>query len=160
MTDNTQSNSALDSLLDETLDDLADLPGFKAWPAGTHLFSLSLVAKEINKKPAVEAVMIYQGTKEFAGAPEEKDIPKVGDKTSVLYLLSNNDGSKNEINQGLLKNVLSSIREQLQVPSDTKNGELVKMLTQMPLNVEGVTGVRMNKQTQIGQTTLGMFKLV
>jgi len=104
------ANSALDSLLDSTLDDLADLPTFQPYPAGAHRCTIEFEEKVINRKPAVELKLIGISTEELADPAEDKPIePK--QETQVLYILTKEDGSVNEVSQGKLKEVLKPLGE-------------------------------------------------
>lgn len=98
----------LDSLLDSKLDDLADMPEFKPFPAGAHICTLEFKAKEINKKPAVEVKLVHVETAELTDPSAVA--PNKGDETQCLFILKNNDGSANEIAQGKLKMILSALK--------------------------------------------------
>lgn len=105
--------SDLDSLLDATLDDLADLPSFKPFPTGAHKVSASLDFKEINKKPAVEASFIHMETLELSN-PE--DVPPVaGDKANTLFMLDN------EIGQGKFKAIAKIFSEALGITGSIRD---------------------------------------
>ena len=84
----------LNSLLDGTLDDIADLPEFKPFPPGAHKVLISLDLKEINKKPCVEMSLKAMGTLELADPTKSEPI-KEGDEASVLYFLDNEFGLGN-----------------------------------------------------------------
>jgi hypothetical protein len=103
------SDPTLDSLLETTLDDLADLPTFEPYPAGAHRVTISFEEKVINKKPAVELKLVGISTEELS---DTTDTPIVqGQETQVLYILTKDDGSKNEVSQGKLKEVLKPLAE-------------------------------------------------
>lgn len=96
---NANSNSS--SLLDSTLDDLADMPEFKVYPNGAHTVSISFEEKEVNGHPSVELKMVAIETQELANP---SDTPLVaGDTGSVLYMLDN------EFGQGSLKAILKPL---------------------------------------------------
>ncbi len=97
--------SDLDTLLDNTLDDLADLPTFKPFAAGGHRVTITLKSKEINKKPCVEMLITMVEPIELADPSEEA--PKEGDTANTLYFLDN------EIGQGKFKEVASVFGEAL-----------------------------------------------
>lgn len=103
------NSNALDALLDSTLDDLADMPEFKPFPAGAHVCTLEFKPKEINKKAAVEVVLIHVSTEELVDSAATP--PKPGDTTNCLFILTNNDGQPNEISQGKLKMILAALKE-------------------------------------------------
>lgn len=99
----------LDSLLDGTLDDLADMPAFKALPAGSHRATVSFGMKEVNKQMCPELNVVVVETMELSN---ESDTPAApGDKTSVLYMFKKTDGTANEIGQGQFKNIMKSLAE-------------------------------------------------
>jgi hypothetical protein len=119
----TTENFNIDSLLDGTLDDLADLPEFKAYPEGTHKVIISFALKEINKSPAYELSMKALETLELsnpADAPLEQ-----GASTSVAYMLNN------ELGQGKFKKILASLaahygaKTNRELIDDAQNAEAV-----------------------------------
>lgn len=86
------------SILDSTLDDLADLPAFQPFPVGSHRATIHFSVKEVNKSPAVELEMKAIETVELADAADQP--VKAGDTTNVLFQLDN------EFGQGKLKDLL------------------------------------------------------
>lgn len=105
---NDTNYTDIDALLDGTLDDLADLPEFKPFPAGAHKVSITLEATEISKKmkkPCVEASLVYIEPVELADDTETP--PKAGDTSNSLYMLDN------EFGQGGLKKILEPLKEAL-----------------------------------------------
>lgn len=106
---NTNTNYAdIDSILDGTLDDLADMPEFKLFPEGAHKVLITLEASAISKKmkkPCVEASLVYVETIELA--EPEAVAPKAGDTCNSLYMLDN------EFGQGGLKKLLESLQAAL-----------------------------------------------
>ena len=84
------SNSILGNLLDATLDDLADLPGFLVPPNGAYTVSMKIAEKEVNKKPAIEVKMVIKETVEIAN-PDDK-APPDGTECSTLYFMDNETG--------------------------------------------------------------------
>jgi len=80
----------LDNLLDATLDDIADLPEFRPFPAGTHKVTLALSQKSLNNKPAYEVKMTLIETIELA---DQSETPLTqGATDSVAYFLDNQWG--------------------------------------------------------------------
>ena len=105
---NQGTNSQLDfSVLDGSLDDIEDLPGFLAFPTGAYHVKLDkgLVKKEINKHPAVEMAMTCVEVKELSNPEDAENAPKVGDICSTAFMLDNETG------RGFLKIVLKAIGE-------------------------------------------------
>jgi hypothetical protein len=132
-----QDNFDIDAMLDGTLDDLADLPEFKPYPAGTHAVILTIVDKtaaknRVNNHPGFEVKMKAVETLELANS---EDTPLVaGAETSVLYLLDN------PIGQGSFKKLLASAAEHFGAKS---NRELIADLQGATVAV--VTRTRQNK---------------
>lgn len=104
---------SLDSILDGTLDDLADLPEFKPYPIGTHKVTIHWGQKDINKKPAVELKFKGLETLELANkeVTETNKPIAAGDETNVLFIFRNNDGGKNEIAEGKFKELMVTLKE-------------------------------------------------
>ena len=131
------ANFNLESLLDGTIEGLADMPEFKPFPAGTHRAYLTLIDKtapkdQVNKHPAFELKLVADETMELANS---SDTPVAkGDATNVLYMLDN------ELGQGNFKKLMSAVAEKFgQMP--------LRALAAEVKNVEAliVTKVRMNK---------------
>ena len=119
------------NLLDETLDDLADLPKQTPYPAGAYLVSMRITRAE--KKPSTYIInMTHKDTIELANpnTPED-EIPS-------------EDGTANEIGQGQLKTVLRPIAEALETNSI---GEVLEA-TKKGLDVIVVVKVRKDKTGQ------------
>lgn len=111
----------VDSLLDSTLDDLADLPEFKVFPNGAHRVTVNFEIKEVNGKSAVELKMRALETMELQD-PTATPLA-AGDEGSVLYMLNN------EFGQGGLKVILkplaqgfgtSGIRDTMEAAADAE----------------------------------------
>lgn len=96
----TQINS-IDDLLDMQLDDLADMPEFKPFPAGIHRVLLNFNKEPVNDIPTITVKMTAQETLECTNS---EDTPvKQGDTCNVMLMLKNKNGSVNEFSQGTLK---------------------------------------------------------
>lgn len=94
--------SDLDSLLEGSIDDLADLPEFAVFPNGVHKVVIKWESKEVNKHPCLELGMTAVETVELANATD--DIPLVaGATSSVLFMLDN------EFGQGKMKTVMAAL---------------------------------------------------
>lgn len=98
------------TLLDDTLDDLADLPQSKPFPAGAYLVDLIIRAME-NKPGAYVVNMKHKETLELADATEEE--PKQGDESPVFLYTRKKDGDPNPIGQGQFKAILLPLAERL-----------------------------------------------
>lgn len=99
----------IDDLLDGTLDDLADAPSFQPFPAGAHVVKINWEVKQIGNSPAVELKLTYVSVAELTN-PEDKE-PAQGDTTSVAFILKKQDGSKNELAEGQMKEILQSLKD-------------------------------------------------
>lgn len=129
MTDTTN----LDSLLDGTLDDLADLPEFKVFPAGAHRCTMKFERKEIGTHPAMELKLTLLETMELKEADEVA--PNPGTESSVAFMLDN------EFGVGNLKKILKPLAEHLGI---TKVSDIIA--ESAGLEVLVVTKIRQNKE--------------
>lgn len=98
------SSIDFDSLLDKSIDDLADLPEFKVPDTGVYKLSVVCDTKEINNKPAVTARLTVREVVELVDStiPEEQRA-KAGDSFDLMFLLKNDAGEDMEISWGRLK---------------------------------------------------------
>ncbi len=133
MTQDTGAAFNMDSLLDGTLDDLADAPEFKPFPAGTHKVLLSIVQKQIGTHPAFEAGMKAIETIELSNPAADQPLV-AGSESSVAFMMDN------EMGQGNFKKILKSLADHFGAKS---NRELIA--DAQNLEVVVVTKVRMNK---------------
>ena len=103
----------LDSLLDVTLDDIADLPEYKNFPAGAHVVKATLSLEEIGdaKKPAIKLAMVHVETLDID--PQDTP-PNPGDSCSILYFLDN------ELGQGAFKRAAAVFVEALDLGSSIR----------------------------------------
>ena len=100
----SDNNIEIESLLDQELDALADLPEFKPFPAGTYACTLVMETKMVNDKPCIEASFTLREVLELADPNlDESQHPKQGDTSGVLYQLTN------KIGQGKFKNNTAAI---------------------------------------------------
>jgi len=88
------TDMTLDNLLDQTLDDIADLPEFKPYPAGAHHALVSFSTKEVNKHPCIEVSCKLIETKELSN-PTEDTAPAPGATANILCMLDNEFGAGN-----------------------------------------------------------------
>lgn len=115
----SQDQADIDTLLDATLDDLADLPEFKIFPAGAYNGTMELNVKKMGDNTGVEFKFTNQEVVELSDPTQEA--PAVGATTTIGYQLNN------DIGQGALKKVLESIKEGMQLPDGTTNRELMEL---------------------------------
>ena len=100
------NEETMNDLLDETLDDLADMPETKPFPAGAHLVDLTV--KRIPKKAGGYVVeMTHVEVMELANPADNHPAP--GDKSTVFIHTKKKDGTPNELGQGQLKLVLKPL---------------------------------------------------
>lgn len=101
MNDNYE-NETIDGL-DETLDDLADLPANCLFPAGAYVAKVTV--KRNMKKPGSYIVdIVHKETIELTN-PEAAE-PNPMDKTTIFVHTKKKDGTANVIGQGQLKTIL------------------------------------------------------
>lgn len=140
----------LDNLLDGTLDDLANLPEFKAFPAGTHRVNISLVDKTakkdwINGHPGYEAKLKMIETLEISN--DGDTIPEAGAETQVLYLLDN------EIGQGQFKNLLIAVSQVLDKASPREMAAQIQNMEAIIVTKKRSNKDKTQEYTQIVEIT-------
>lgn len=140
------NSASLDDLLDGTLDDLADAPAFKPFPAGAHMLKINWITDQpINDIPTVKLKLTYVEVAELAN--QEDALPAVGDTTEVAYMLKKKDADgklvANELAQGQLKEVISSLKAGLGLEIAT-NREVMAASESMEVLVS--TTVRVDKR--------------
>lgn len=131
----SQDQADIDSILDATLDDLADLPEFKIFPAGAYNGTMELSVKKMGDNTGVEFKFTNAEVVELSDPTQEA--PSVGATTSVGYQLNN------EFGQGALKKVLESIKSGMSLPDGTTNRELMEL--SKGANVQVVLSSRADK---------------
>ena len=89
----------LDSILDSSIDDLADLPEFGIYPSGVHRVIINWESKEVNKHPSMEMKMKLIETVELANPAEDQPVA-AGVESSALFMLDN------EFGQGAFKKIM------------------------------------------------------
>jgi hypothetical protein len=137
----------MDKLLDSTLDDLADAPEFKPFPAGTHKVVITIVQKKIGIHPAFEVGMKAVETIELSNSDE---VPlAAGATTSVAYMMDN------DLGQGNFKKILASLASHYGAKS---NRDLISEAQNAEVLV--VTKVRMNKDKTQSYTDIVELQVV
>lgn len=99
--------NAMDDLLDATLDDLADMPEFKPFPAGAHKVSIAWDYSEYATKKQIKLTAKYIEPVELTDSDTVP--PKAGDTTTQIFTMKKKDGTKNEIGEGQWKNMLAGL---------------------------------------------------
>lgn len=104
--------ASLNSLLDGTLDDIEDLPGFIQLPTGAYKVKLAegFRSKEISSKPAIDLPMTVLEIIEM-GNPEQAPEVKVGDVATLAWMMDNETG------KGFFKEAIRPIYEFLKAKS-------------------------------------------
>lgn len=133
MSENT--NTTLDSILDSTLDDLADLPEFSVFAPGVHRVVIDFEQKTVSNHPSIEAKFKLLETVELANPAEDTAAAIPGTESSVLFTLDNKFG------QGKFKEFIKPICEHLGVSSIRAAVDGAK-----GLEVLIVTKIRQNKE--------------
>lgn len=153
MTDQT-----MDNLLDETLDDLADLPSIAPFPAGAHRAKMFVLRKMQDNQPRPGAYVVkfeHQAVLELANATDAP--PKEGDVAMLNIFTKKKDGTRNEIGEGQFKQILAPIAERLQI---RQIGPLLDAIKD-GVEVGIVTGTKKQKDPQYpDQMTLNKIELV
>jgi hypothetical protein len=120
--ENQNAAMDLDSLLDGTLDDLADMPEFKPFPAGAHRVTIKWdLTKEINGQKCPELTLTAIETVELSN-PEETPVA-TGDTTNMMFMFKKKDGSRNELSEGKFKGLLKGLQEHFKTGSNRETIE-------------------------------------
>lgn len=76
------------SLLDKSIDDIEDLPGFEVPPKGTYTLKMTCAIKEINSKAFIESSFEVIEALELNNPDEESEV-KAGTKFSIISQIEN-----------------------------------------------------------------------
>ena len=141
--------SNINSLLDCTLDDLADAPSIVLFPNGAHKVTVNFTVDD--KKALVQLQLTYV-------EPLELDVTAVaaapGDKNSVFFFLTKKDGSANTYAQGALKEVLMALKPSF--PGSTSK-EIMEAANGAEVAI--VTKIRVGKGEYEGKDNLDIVKI-
>ena len=138
------SDLSLDSMLDVSLDDIADLPEFLVYPAGAYRVTINFDAKKINEHPSVETKLKMLEVLELSDPSATP--PEVGAESSVAYMMDN------EFGQGNFKKLVKPLCEHHGI---TNLAQVIAASQGMEVMV--VTKQRMNKDKT--QTYLDIVSL-
>lgn len=130
-----EEQASVDALLDMNLDDIADLPEFKPFPAGAYHCKFNLESKVVNKHPSIEAKLKLVAVAEMSDPTQVP--PNVDDETGVLFMMDNEFGA------GKFKEVAKILAPAL----GTSNVKEI-VAKSKNLDVMVVTKVRINKDTK------------
>ena len=118
----------IDSILDATLDDLADAPEFKPFPAGSHQCTFTLVQKMINAKPVFEWKLTAIETLELADPANSVNV-KAGDTCSSSIFMYDKEGKLSEMAQGQFKDLLRPFQAHFNTASNRETLEAAQNTT-------------------------------
>jgi hypothetical protein len=123
------------SLLDKSIDDIEDLPGFEVPPKGVYTLKMNCAIKEVNSKAAIETSFEVMEVMELNDPSEEAEA-KIGTKFSVLNFI------EKDIAMGKFKEMVAPIA----AATGEKNvGKLVSEVIK-DLVVVATVGHRKNKE--------------
>ena len=150
MTTNNTLDS-FDSILDSTLDDLADMPSIQLFPNGAHKVTVEFIVNR--EKKSIMVAMVYVDVLELADPTATAPAP--GDKNSVFINLLNKDGKTNEYAQGALKLMLQALKAGgVEGASNTEIMDNAK-----GTEVAVVTKIRVGKGDYVGRDNLDIVKM-
>lgn len=131
--------SNIEVLLEGNLDDLADTPEFKAFPAGVHKATLEMTYKENDKHE-----LVVNGTFTYVAPVELGDVtvtpPKIGDKAGIQMNMAN------EYGQGTFKDIGKAVA--------AAQGKDFKTMTKKEV-IEGVKGLEFQIVTTVQEGKKG-----
>jgi hypothetical protein len=150
----TNQKSAMDTLLDGTLDDLADKPAFKPFPVGAHRCKFTWEPKTIKDTGSgIQINLVVIKTEELANPEEEPAKP--GDKTNLMFFFSHAQEFVWQFGQGQFKELMAGIAEKLGAGSPR---ELMAKSNGMEALI--LTGIRSNKDKTQEFTSIEGFELL
>lgn len=91
------------SLLDKSIDDIEDLPGFEVPPQGVYTFKMNCAVKSVNDKAAIEVTYEVMEALELNDSTLDVSGVKPGTKFSTLYFI------QQEIAMGKFKELVAPI---------------------------------------------------
>jgi hypothetical protein len=141
---------SLDSLLDATLDDLADIPSIQIFPAGAHKVTVGF--KIDDKKAAVQVSFTYVEALELSDPTAVA--PEAGAKNGLYIGLKKKDGTANEYGQGTLKMIASALKENF--PGNSTR-EILEAAEGAEIAI--VTKIRYGKGEYEGKDNLDLVKM-
>lgn len=140
-------------MLDETLDDLADLPETKPFPAGAHLASVK-IKRNTKKAGSYVVEMTHKMVVEMSNPADTE--PAEGDQSTIFISTKKKDGTANEIGQGQLKMFFKPIAAML----NTNSINECIAATKDGLDMVVVCGIRKgNEQYPNDQQTVAKVEL-
>ena len=141
-------------LNDEMLDDLADLPEVKPYPAGAHLAKMTITKKDGKVADGKKSPPSYMAAFEYVNVLEltdpSKTPPNAGDKAFVNIYTKKKDGTPNEFGQGQLKVLLAPISERTGLKSVNELLEATKAGVEVAIT----TGIKKGQEGYSDQMTV------
>jgi hypothetical protein len=145
----------MDQLLDETLDDLADLPSSSPFVPGAHVCTMYITKPDAKKSGFYAVKFKHTGTAELTDPTANP--PKADDEAVLFIHTKKKDGTANDFGQGQLKMILTPLAEKLQ----TKSISQLIEATKSGIEVAIVSGIREQKDTNYPpQMTLVKIQMV
>lgn len=140
-------------LVDETLDDLADLPATNPFPIGAHKAAMFL-SRQKDKPTTIVVKFKHKEVMELTNATDEP--PKPGDEATIWIHTKKKDGTKNEYGQGQLKSLITPIAER----TGEKSVNALIESTKDGVEVAIVTGIQKGKDGNPDQMTIAKLMLL
>lgn len=155
----SEQNAQMSELLDETLDDLADLPSVAPFTAGAHKVQVNVYRKKAKEgkgfRPGAYMVKFtHKETLELTDATATP--PKEGDQALLNIFTKKKDGTPNEFGQGQLKMILGPIGERLGLNSVN---QILEALGEQGVEAAIVSGTKKQEGGYPDQMVLNKFML-
>ena len=133
-------SNELDDLLDSTLDDLADLPSFTPFHPGAHTCTVTMEAKKVTERSAVEMTFTHVESAELAADQLDQDgnprVPPVpGDTCNSLFFMDT------EFGQGKFKETAAIFAEALDIQGTLR--DIIEGVTDVQVML--INGIRIAK---------------
>jgi hypothetical protein len=140
-------------LVDEMLDDLADLPSSKPFPTGAHAAKMFL-SRQKDKTSTIIAKFKHTAVMELTNATDVA--PNPGDEATIFIHTKKKDKTPNEFGQGQLKQLITPIAERIGAKSVNECLEATKD----GIDVAIVTGIKKGTDGNPDQMTIAKIMLV
>lgn len=103
--------TSFDNILDATLDDLADLPQVKPFPAGVHKASMVITLPPVKPGKKQQVMVKFKHQAVVEQVDPNREAPSPDDEAMMFIHIYGKDGGPNEIGQGQLKMLLKPMQE-------------------------------------------------
>lgn len=151
----------MDDLLDETLDDLADLPSVAPFAAGAHKVQVFVTRMKDSKdktkiRPGAYSVRFeYKEVLELADPAATPNNP--GDQSFLRIYTKKKEGGRNELGEGQLKMILLPIGERLGTSSVNA---ILEAIAKEGVEAGIISGVKKQEGGYPDQMVLQKFELI